>query len=229
MTHESRLSLDEETLARELEETPSRLSPNVFLRPVVESAVFPTLAYVGGPGEISYFAQLSALFADYGMTPPVAYPRASLVLVEMPMQRLLEKLEMPLDVLSRPRHELVEDLAQGSIPSGVTETLEELSQTISDGYRRLIEQAVEIDPTLEGALARLRNEALVRIGDSERKVAQHVKRKESVRISQLDRLLAQLQPGGQPQERVLNVLPFLARHGPGLVRAMAEAIPVELG
>jgi len=35
-------------------ETPERLSPNVLLRPVIEAALFPTLAYVGGPGEMEY-------------------------------------------------------------------------------------------------------------------------------------------------------------------------------
>lgn len=217
-----------EELRREIEAEPGRFSPNVFLRPVVESTVFPTIAYVGGPGEISYFAQVSALFPEFGIEPPMVYPRASLLLVETPMRRLLEKLEIDVAELERPRHELVEILAQGSMPADVRETLDELERAVGDGYRHLIEQAKVIDPTLEGALARLRNEALSRIGDSERKVAQHIKRKEGVRIGQLDRLLAHLRPEGEPQDRVLNVLPFLARHGLSLLRDLHDAIEVDL-
>mgnify|MGYP001817202765 FL=1 len=37
---------------------PGVLSPNVLLRPVVESALFPTLRYVAGPGELAYYAHL---------------------------------------------------------------------------------------------------------------------------------------------------------------------------
>jgi bacillithiol synthase len=215
-------------LKAEIEHDPRAFSPNVFLRPVVESTVFPTVAYVGGPGELSYFAQISALFPAFGIEPPMVFPRASLLLVEMPMRRLLEKLEIEPERLNQPRHELVEQLARESVPDRVRAILEQLEQGVAEGYRSLIEEAKQIDPTLEGALARLRNEALSRVADSERKVTQHVKRKEGVRIGQLDRLLDHLRPEGKPQDRVLNVVPFLARHGLGLLTEMYAAIRVEL-
>lgn len=225
---ESGVTLTRAEAEAELDTDPGRYSPNVFLRPVVESAVFPTVAYVGGPGEISYFGQLGALFPEFEMVPPLVYPRASLLLLEMPIQRLLGKLEVEADSLDAPRHELIEQLAQGSFPPALRSTLDELERQITDGYRQLIDGAVEIDPTLEGALARLRNETLSRIGDSERKITQHIKRREGVRIGQLDRLLAHLRPEGKPQERVLNVIPYLARHGLSLLERMYEAIRVEL-
>lgn len=228
VSHESRTRLPRREVADAVAAEPGLFSPNVFLRPVVESTVFPTLAYVGGPAELSYFAQLSVLFPEFGILPPVAYPRAMFDLVELPMQRLLEKLDVAVEDLARPRHELIEQLAQDAMPPEIRATLEELSEAISEGYRKLIENAVTIDPTLEGALARLRNEALVRVGDSERKVAQQLKRKGSVRIAQLDRLLANLRPEGDPQERVLNVLPFLARHGRDLLQRIADEVRVEL-
>ena len=220
--------LTREEVETELAADPSRYSPNVFLRPVVESAVFPTVAYVGGPGEINYFAQLGVLFPEFGMRAPIVYPRASLLLVELPIQRLLGKLALEPEALEQPRHELVEQLAQGSFPDSLRETLTTLDRQIADGYRELIEGAVAIDPTLEGALARLRNEALARIGDSERKITQHIKRREGVRIGQLDRLLDNLRPDGKPQDRVLNVIPYLARHGLSLLQRMYEAIRVEV-
>lgn len=225
---ESGITLTEAEVEAELASDPARYSPNVFLRPVVESAVFPTVAYVGGPGEISYFAQLGAIFPEFDMVPPLVYPRASLLLLEMPIQRLLGKLEVDADSLAAPRHELIERLAQGSFPPPLRATLDELERQITEGYRQLIDGATEIDPTLEGALARLRNETLARIGDSERKITQHIKRREGVRIGQLDRLLAHLRPEGKPQDRVLNVIPYLARHGLSLLERMHEAIRVEL-
>lgn len=219
----------EADLLAQVQRDPARFSPNVLLRPVVESSVFPTVAYVAGPGETSYFAQITALFPAFGIEPPMVYPRASLLLLETPMRRLLEKLELEPGQLARPRHELVALLARDSFPESMQQTLERLGQEVTEGYRELIDEAISIDPTLEGALARLRNEALSRISDSERKITQHIKRKEGVRIGQLDRLLDNLYPEGKPQERVLNVIPFLGRHGSSLLQEIHRAIEVPLG
>lgn len=219
----------EAELLSQMEREPGRFSPNVLLRPVVESSVFPTVAYVAGPGETSYFAQLTALFSAFGIEPPLVYPRASLLLLETPMRRLLEKLELETAQLTMPRHELVELLARDSFPESMQATLDRLGTELTEGYRQLIDEAIRIDPTLEGALARLRNEALSRISDSERKITQHIKRKEGVRIGQLDRLLDNLHPEGKPQERVLNVIPFLGRHGSSLLQEIYRTIEVPLG
>jgi bacillithiol biosynthesis cysteine-adding enzyme BshC len=57
---------------------PQDFSPNVLLRPLYQDALFPTAAYVAGPGEIAYFAQLAPVYVRFGLPMPVIYPRKTL-------------------------------------------------------------------------------------------------------------------------------------------------------
>ena len=63
---------------------PERLSPNVLLRPVVEAALLPTVAYVGGPAELEYLPMAAPLYqvVGGGVERQAPVPRWSGVLVE---------------------------------------------------------------------------------------------------------------------------------------------------
>lgn len=222
----ARRTFSPEELRAAVEADPGKFSPNVFLRPVVESAVFPTVAYVGGPGEVSYFAQLAPLFGEFGMTMPVVYPRFSVTLVTPEADRALERQGLEIGELGAPEHELVRHLARQRVPAAVEDGLRELREGIAEGYARLMEAAERVDPTLSGALGSLRNRALLGAADAERKVVSAVARSGEGPARDVRRARAELRPHGEPQERVLNVFSFLAVFGPGLLEEIAGRMEV---
>ena len=83
---------------------------------------------------------------------------------------------------------------------------------------------VEIDPTLARPVEGVRNQALAGTQDLEKKLIQHLKRRQETELGQIGRARTAVQPGGKPQERVLTVAPFLAREGPRLVEELVSAI-----
>ncbi len=217
------------TLARDellgmLETNPGSFSPNVLLRPVVESAVFPTLAYVGGPGEINYFAQVISVFQAMEVAPPVVVPRFAATVVGAGEERILRELELTESELVAPREVLLERLARREIPAGVDETLRSIRESWTEGFSRLMREGEDVDPTLVNAIGAIRNRGLLETSRVERKIVRAVKRKEFAAKDRLNRVLDSLRPGGSPQDRVLNVLPFLARMGPDFLLEVERVI-----
>jgi bacillithiol biosynthesis cysteine-adding enzyme BshC len=69
---------------------PQDFSPNVLLRPLYQDALFPTVAYVAGPSEIAYFAQLGPVYERFGMPMPVIYPRKTITVLNARARRELD-------------------------------------------------------------------------------------------------------------------------------------------
>jgi bacillithiol synthase len=227
VARESRRSFEPAELRAELERDPSRFSPTVFLRPVVESVVLPTLAYVAGPGEIGYFAQADALFECLDVRTPVVAPRFAATLVEPFAGRLLERLGLTVEELSGPAHEVVHALARRETPPEVQQALAELRSDLAAGFARLATAAAGLDPTLRTMVGARANRALAGVADAERRILRAVKRREATTVARVTRLRAHLRPGGEPQDRVLNVLHYLARYGPSLMEDLARAVAAE--
>ncbi|HEX6038448.1 bacillithiol biosynthesis cysteine-adding enzyme BshC [Longimicrobium sp.] len=223
----ARMRFSTEEIAARMQADPAAFSPNVFLRPVVESAVFPTLAYVGGPAETAYFAQIGPLFRAYGIRPPVAYPRLSVRLVPDEVAEKARALALTDEELRLPEHELVSLVARRRLPAHVNERLHALRATLVDGFGELMDAGMEIDFNLDVALGARRNRALLEVAEAERKILAHFKKADPGIARDLPLVRNHLAPGGTPQERVLNVLPYLALQ-PTLLHDIAERMRISL-
>ena len=89
-------------LLRRIADDPEDFNANVLLRPVLQDYWLPTLAYIGGPAEIAYFAQVGVVFEKLlGRVTPIL-PRMSATLLEPKIEKLLNKYELSLeDVVPR--------------------------------------------------------------------------------------------------------------------------------
>ncbi|HXE58292.1 MAG TPA: bacillithiol biosynthesis cysteine-adding enzyme BshC [Gemmatimonadales bacterium] len=205
-------------------EAPERLSPNVLLRPVVESALLPTVAYLAGPGELRYLELTPPVYRRLGVVRQLPVPRWSGILVEPRVDRVLAKFGADLAELLAPGGALEARVVRTQLPGEAGEALQALRGTIEAQYARLERIAIEIDPTLAKPIRGLRNAALVGTQDAEKRLLHHLKRRQETDLRQIARGRAAVLPDGKPQERVLTVVPFLARYGFGLVGTLVEEI-----
>lgn len=220
--------IDNDTLLAALERQPDTFSPNVLLRPVVESALLPTLAYVAGPGELAYFAQIGCLFRAHGIEPPLVFPRHSVTLVGPTVRRLLDRQGLEPASFRQDAQVLIRQALKDDLPPGAAEALQELRSGIDAGFSRLGEASLPIDVTLTGPMDAARRAALASIDRIEKKILARLRDREHTSARQVERIAAHLRPFGAAQERQLNIFSFLARYGATLPIAVAEAMPVAL-
>jgi bacillithiol biosynthesis cysteine-adding enzyme BshC len=203
---------------------PGRLSPNVLLRPVAESAVLPTVAYVAGPGELRYLRLTSPLYEALGVTRQAPMPRWSGMVIETRVDRVLEKFGATIDELLAPPPGLEARVLRSQLPAEATVALAEFASAAERAFQTLGAAAHDIDPTLDRPVQNARSQALVAAADLEKKLVQHLRKRSETELSQIVRSRTALLPGGKPQERVLGVSSFLSRYGPAFLDDLATAI-----
>ncbi len=212
------------SLYRMAEESPERFSPNVALRPIVQDTLFPTLAYVAGPGELAYFAQLRPVYAAFGVPMPVILPRATLSLLDPRIAQLLTRFRLGLPDLTAEPEQLASRILRAQLPPDLGATLAAARRGVDEIFRRVGEAVAAVDPTLKATAGQTGGHIKGHLDQLEKKAVQALKRREADTGQQLQRLRDALMPGGKLQERVYPLLPYLAKYGFGLVRTLRDQI-----
>jgi len=228
-----RLRTSGERLSREevrarAENDPSVLSPNVLLRPVIESSLFPSLAYVGGPGEMAYFGELREYFRAHGVEMPVVHPRWAATPIESKIRKVLDKFGLEPDALRRPFHEVAGDIARDEMPAEVRAALGKLRGALGGGLAELKRAVSSVDKTLAGPVQQTGSQAYAALDELEKKVVQAVKREGEIGLSQLEKAQVHLFPLGKPAERVQSPFYYLSRYGGAVLDALYERCEVNL-
>jgi bacillithiol synthase len=206
-----------------LDSSPERLSPNALLRPVFQDFLLPTMAAIGGPAEIAYFAQSQVLYqAILGRTTPVL-PRLSATLIEPSIATVMEQHELSLsDILQSHPDELAHKLGARSMPIEAKRHLSATGNALDDELDALIAWTDSLDPAL-GRSARVSASKMRYQMNRLRRLAANfqLQREGSIR-RHVDTLFFNLFPDRHPQERTIGGIAYLARYGAPLLATLVE-------
>lgn len=200
-------------LKEEISEQPERFSPNVFLRPVLQNQLLPDFAYIAGPGEISYYAQMKEFYFGFDQKMPLIMPRFSATLVESGIDRIFEKL--PFEFADY--NDRIEDLESRFIEKTDSPDIE----SIFDEWKKRIEEVSEdrvgeikeIDPTLEGSSEKAIATFFTELDKLKGKVYRSVKGQEKTQLKRIRKIKANLFPNGNLQEREAASIYFMNKYG----------------
>lgn len=219
------LELTTDQLIQTAEEEPERLSNNVVTRPIMQETLFPTLAFIGGDGEISYWAALKDAFRAYdkNLNVPPVVPRMKFTYITNRIEKLLETrvlepeyvLEHGVDDVKLNWLMTQETPPIDMIFDGVKERvdkvhvpLQQLAETISPD---LADEAKKNIRLIQNQLAYLENKTKLKLEE-----------RYSLELEQYAEIGNQLKPNELLQERVYSPLPFMNEYGSKFIEVLLE-------
>lgn len=212
---------------------PGRFSPNALLRPLVQDAALPTVAYIAGPSELVYHGQLGPLYPFFEVTRPAVIPRPNVALLEAKTLRAAEKLGLTRDDLAaRSRAELERKLDALATDAPLAQAAEAQLAKLNEAARCLAEdvRAQTRDTGLLKSLEKLQSNIDTGVEKFRERLTAFLATQDSQAAAARERVLTQLFPGGEPQERHLTALsPLLVNHGAGILEVLAGRIDYRRG
>lgn len=200
--------MTEDVLLGVLRKAPECFSTNGAARTVLQSTLFPTAAYVAGPGEIAYYHQLRDYHHFHGIEMPWVVPRLSGTFISKEAQRLLELCgKQPWEPISSDWKEVIPGMDPGF------EALQREWQDLALSYcgEDLTEQSI-------GTIVKWSVKKL------ERKITRKKLREKGIPAYALHYLNNMLRPKGKLQERVLNWWEFQGKTEEHLLGSILEQV-----
>ena len=223
-------SWTKEEFQQAVAKAPENFSPNALLRPVVQDFLLPTVAYIAGSAEISYFAQSEVLYRAILGRMPVMLPRADFTLVDVKAAKLLKQYHLTVEDLWRGSQDIRKRLERAAVPKTLSAKFDREQKQIAKTLTQLGKQIASLDHTLQGSVATGQKKIAFQLDKLRRKVGRAQDQKNSLISAHQKFLEEQLYPHHVLQSRELGFLPFLAKWGPSAVDELQKCCALsELG
>ncbi len=211
-----------------LKREPERISPNVLLKPVVQSFVFPVSVCVAGPGEVGYYAQIKKVFEHFDVVSPIVVPRPSLTLIESRVRTIMEKYSISFQQLLTDTEGVVNQVLKRNFPNQLEAKFRKTKERIRNQINLLTQDLETFEPslnkTLELSFARIDYE----LKELEKKVFQAHKKRNSILTNQIHKVRTNVFPDGKLQERQLSSLAYLTKYGFNFIDFLYDNIDIPI-
>jgi bacillithiol synthase len=213
------------TIARD---HPTLLSNNVVTRPLMQELLFPSLAFISGPGEVAYWAELKKLFELWGMKLPPIIPRITMTILERSIETDLVDRNITIDQALK--GELATEKERwflNQTDRDIAEIVDEAKQQVEQIHKRVRDAALDVDMSLEQLLGKNSQFIQSQFDFVTKAVHKKLLLKHRVELSKYERVEASIYPNKSPQERVWNIYYYLNKYGLDFVNMLLEA-PLEV-
>ena len=208
-----RKHIPSEEMMEIIENEPERFSANVLLRPICEDYLFPTGFYIGGPGEISYYAQAIPLYKHYDLQHPIIYPRASATILEGSIGKILIKYNLSSHDFFVGSQQLKELVVNSLADIDLDKNFSEVEKSINEVFSALNKTLISIDNSLINIAENTKSKILHQFGVLKNKSANAQERNFESALRQITKAQNLIYPNNNLQERELTIINFVNKYG----------------
>lgn len=226
------ISLTKDELLEVATRQPERLSNNVVTRPLAQEYLFPTLAFVGGDGEISYWATLKGAFHAVGFHMPPVLRRMSFTYQTDRISKLLNlRVLNAADVIRDGVEKERMNWLQSQTTPPINQLFNEANKRIIDIHEPLRELAQQISFDLEEEADKNLDYMKANLSYLQRKTEQKLTENNEQALMQFTEINNELKPNGGLQERTWSPLPFVNEYGISFLRQVMnnDNVPIKDG
>lgn len=218
-------SFSKEELMELVSKKPEQLSNNVVTRPLMQEWLFPTIAFIAGPGEISYWAELKLAFEHFHIKMPPIVPRLNITFLDRSVETDIFDLKLNItDVITRGTGQEKESFLSTIKDMELEEMFSKAKLDLIQQYKLIEAKTEELDRGLLPMLKKNEAYLLKEINFMQSKLEDSVKFRHKVILNKYARVDLALRPDGFPQERVWNIFYYLNEYGLTFIKdIMVEA------
>jgi len=203
---------------------PERFSVGVTLRPLYQGYLLPVGAYVAGPHEVAYWAQLSDVFEPLQIPKPALIHRATMTLLEKKTKRRLSKLNILPEAFFSNLNELTDTILIEHSDNRNAELFLELRRQAGTCSEKLFERAsgpyAGLDTIIDNAFKKINYQ----LDKLENTFNQRLRQQHSQIMDTVEVVSHHLRPAGQLQERVINPFYYYSRYGSRILEILLKKV-----
>ena len=213
-----------ERLAKIIADEPERVSPNVFLRALVQQALFRVVAFVGGPAETAYHAQLYQAYQALQLIPPVVIPRWQIFFSDPKCQRLIRRYQLSWDDLSTEPHRIIYQLLKKHHGAEIEPKCRQWTEEMEAQLEKLTSLMPEELPLWQQRVTQFKQRIEKEWQKLEQQGWAELKKQKSKLEQDLTYLHNAFFPNNTPAERIYNIFPLLIKYGPDFIPSLIQTM-----
>ncbi|WP_078547319.1 bacillithiol biosynthesis cysteine-adding enzyme BshC [Litchfieldia alkalitelluris] len=224
----SSLELTKQELLQIAKEQPSLLSNNVVTRPLMQELLLPTLAFISGPGEVAYWAELKKVFEAWEIKMPPIVPRVSITFLDRSIETDMYDVNVSIeDVLLNSVEKIKESLIKEQVNYDLDRLVAEAKNEVEQVHKRLREVALDIDSSLCPLLNKNSDYIQSQFDFISKTLEKRLLLRHQVEINRFNRIQSSLMPNNAPQERIWNIYYYLNKYGSDFINDVLE-LPIKV-